>query len=117
MNDPNTPIPVVKAPAFPPTSRYYGVETAALVTADGRTIAYLRRRFVPPPERIGTLAVHVVAQGDRIDNVTATYLGDPEQFWRVCDANYVLRPEELVDEPGREVRIGTAEGLPGAPSA
>jgi hypothetical protein len=115
VTDPNTPTPVVKAPAFPPTSRYYGVETTSLLTADGRTVAYLRRRFVPPPDRFGTLAVHVVAQGDRIDTVTAAYLGDPDQFWRVCDANGAVRPAELVEEPGRVVRIGTPEGVPGGP--
>ncbi len=114
MTDPNTPIPLVKAPAFPPTSRYHAVGTATLATADGRAVAYLRRRFVPPPDQFGTLAVHAVAPGDRIDTVTAAYLGDPEQFWRVCDANLALRPEELAEQPGRQVRIGTPQGVPGA---
>jgi hypothetical protein len=45
-----------------------------------------------------------VAQGDRLDNVTARYLGDPAQFWRVCDANNVLRPDEL-EETGRAIAI------------
>jgi hypothetical protein len=36
---------------FPPTSRYYGIETATLKTASGQTEVYLRRRFVPPAER------------------------------------------------------------------
>jgi hypothetical protein len=45
-----------------------------------------------------------VAQGDRLDTITARYLGDPTQFWRICDANDTLRPDEL-EEPGRTVRI------------
>ena len=114
MIDPNTPIPLVKAPVFPATSRYHAVGTATLETADGRTVAYLRRRFVPLPEQFGTLAIHIVAAGDRIDTVTAAYLGDPEQFWRVCDANLTERPEELVAQPGAQVRIGTPQGVPGA---
>ena len=32
---------------FPVTSRYYGIATAELVTADERPIIYLRRRFLP----------------------------------------------------------------------
>ncbi len=56
---------------------------------------------------------HTVTQGDRLDNVTAHYLGDPEQFWRVCDANNAMRPAEL-EEVGRRVRITLPEGVPGA---
>jgi hypothetical protein len=41
----------LKATAFPLTSRYHGIDTAIKETADGKTIIYLRRRFVPPPER------------------------------------------------------------------
>jgi hypothetical protein len=53
---------------------------------DGRPIAYLRRRFIPQPEQFSLLMEHTVVQGDRLDNVVAQYLGDPEQFWRVADA-------------------------------
>ena len=52
---------------FPPTSRYYGLETATLEGADGQTIVYLRRRFLPPPERFALLHEHVVAEGERLD--------------------------------------------------
>jgi hypothetical protein len=76
----------------------------------------VRRRFLPRPEDQITLAQHVVADGDRLDNVTARYLEDPEQFWRVADANRALRPEELVERPGRPLRITLPEGLGGAPS-
>ena len=34
-----------KATQFPPTSRYYGIDTATVSLADGRTAIYLRRRF------------------------------------------------------------------------
>ena len=36
---------------FPATSRYYGIETTALTTVDGRVVVYLKRRFVPSPLR------------------------------------------------------------------
>ena len=102
---------------FPPTSRYYGIETATIELREGKTSAYLRRRFVPQPERFTTLQEHVVVQGDRIDNIAARYLGDPLQFWRVCDANRAMRPAELTEEPGRRLRIALPEGIPGTPNA
>lgn len=102
---------------FPPTSRYHGIETATLETSDGRTVIYLKRRFVPPPDRFALLQEHVVVQGDRLDNITARYLGDPEQFWRICDANGAMRPDELTDEIGRRLRITLPEGIPGMPNA
>jgi len=102
---------------FPPTSRYFGIETTTIETRDGKSYAYLRRRFVPQPERFTTLQEHVVVQRDRLDNVTARYLVDPLQFWRVCDANRAMRPEELTEEIGRRLRITMPEGIPGTPNA
>jgi hypothetical protein len=89
---------------FPVTSRYHSIETAKWTTADGREIAYLRRRFVPPATT-AVLAEHAVAEGERLDNITAQYLGDPEQFWRLCDANLAMHPRELTAEIGRRLRI------------
>ncbi|MFN7949735.1 MAG: LysM domain-containing protein [Blastocatellia bacterium] len=97
---------------IPPTSRYHKTETAKLETADGRTIAYLRRRFVPPPENFALLFEHSVAEGERLDTLAALYLGDAEQFWRICDANNAIRPDELIETPGRRLRITLPEGIP-----
>ena len=90
---------------FPVTSRYHGIDTARYEAPDGREIAYLRRRFLPPPGEGALIAEHAVVQGDRLDNVTARYLGDPEQFWRVCDGNNAMQPQELTDAIGRLLRI------------
>jgi len=65
---------------FPPTSRYANIETAKFVTAEGREVVYLRRRFLPDLRTIIVLAEHTVTEGDRLDNVAAQYLGGPEQF-------------------------------------
>jgi nucleoid-associated protein YgaU len=99
---------------FPATSRYYGVETTTIETADEKTVVYLRRRFVPPPERFELIQEHTVTQGDRLDNIAASYLGDPEQFWRIADANSAMKPEDLTEEVGRKLRITQPEGIPGA---
>lgn len=100
---------------FPANSRYQNVETAKLVRPDGTEVVYLRRRFVPQPERFALLQEHVVVAGDRLDNLTARYLGDAEQFWRVCDANRAMHPDTLTEEIGRRLKITLPEGIPGAP--
>lgn len=106
----------LKTTLFSPTSRYYGIETATRELAGDRSVIYIRRRFCPPPERFALLQEHAVVQGDRLDNMTAKYLGDPEQFWRICDANAAMRPEDLI-EIGRRLRITLPEGIPGMPNA
>jgi hypothetical protein len=89
---------------FPPTSRYNEVEIVKLSLGGGRELVYLRRRFLPDAAASIILAEHSVTEGDRLDNVTALYLGDPEQFWRVCDANNAMRPDDLM-EIGRRLLI------------
>jgi len=101
---------------FPPTSRYYNIGTGILKTADGRTVAYLLRRFVPQPEEFALLQEYVVSEGDRLDNISSRTMGDPEQFWRICDANRAMRPDELVLSPGRRLRITLPKGIPGTPN-
>jgi hypothetical protein len=98
---------------FPPNSRYHGLPTRTLTTADGRVVTYLTRRFVPPPERFAALAEHAVAQGDRLDNLAARYFGDPQQYWRLCDANSAMRPGDLTTTIGRRLRVALPEGIPG----
>jgi hypothetical protein len=98
-----------------PTSRYAAIETSTHTLPDGRQVVYLRRRFVPSPESFALLQEHFVVEGDRLDVLTARYIGDPEQFWRVCDANGALLPDDLTSTPGSVIRITLPEGVP-APS-
>ena len=90
---------------FPVTSRYYGIDIAKYKTPEGTEVAHLRRRFLPVQSSAPLIAEHTVTQSERLDNITARYLGDPEQFWRVCDANNAMQPEELTAEIGRRLRI------------
>ena len=103
--------------SFAPNSRYHGAETANFTGADGRTIVYLRRRLVPAPEEFSVVQEHRVVQGDRLDNVTAKYLGDPEQFWRLCDANGAIRPDELTETIGNKINITLPQGITGPKNA
>jgi hypothetical protein len=100
--------------AFPANSRYHGIPTTTHMSSDGRVVAYLGRRFVPQTAEHSLLLQHTVVEGERLDNLAAKYLGDPEQFWRICDAHGVLRPDELTDTPGRKLRITLPHGIVGA---
>ncbi len=107
----------LKAGLFPANSRYQGIQTATFTNPDGSTVVFLRRRFVPPADEHSLLQEHTVIEGDRIDNLAAKFLGDPEQFWRICDANEALSPVELTDAIGSKVRITLPHGITGPTGA
>jgi hypothetical protein len=98
---------------FTSTSRYYGMDTETLTAADGTTIIYLKRRFLPSTDGFQLLQLHAVTQGERLDNIAAKFLGDPELFWRIADANGAMRPEELVETVGRQLKITLPQGIRG----
>jgi hypothetical protein len=104
---------VVERTDFPPESRYHGVPTTTVAAQDGTRITYLKRRFAPPPEAFATLRERRVREGERLDQLAAAELGDPEAFWLICDANGAIWAEEL-EEPGAPVRITLPQGVPGA---
>lgn len=100
----------VETPQFAPNSRYYGLSTLTHEFADGRAVTYVKRRFIAGPETMGPVREHQLVQGERLDHIASNYLADPEQWWRIADANVALDPETLIDEPGATVRVT----LPGA---
>ncbi len=110
---------VVPPVSFPPDSRYAGSATLQYTSPTGQTVSYLARRFVPQPgaANYATVATHTVKQGDRLDLLAATYLGDPLVFWLICDANGAIRPNALVEEAGRTLNITMPQGVPGGPGA
>ena len=101
------------APAFAPGSRYHGLDIARWNRPDGTPVPYVRRRFIPPPASLGTLREHRVVSGDRLDNLAAKYLGDPQQYWQLCDGNGAIRPDTLTATIGRTLRITLPQGVPG----
>jgi hypothetical protein len=90
---------------FDQNSRYYKIETVTLTDATGRQLAYKRRRFLPRAEDLQTLTEVTVVQADRLDLIAVRTLGDPEQFWRICDASDAMNPPDLTAIPGKSVRI------------
>lgn len=94
---------------FEPTSRYYDLPVATHVGEDGHEIAYKRRRFLPRAEDMTVLLEVTFVQGDRLDLIAARLLGDPEQFWRICDANNAMAPADLTATPGTVIRVAAPQ--------
>lgn len=90
---------------FDHMSRYYNLEVATTTLPDGRTVSYVRRRFLPQGDALPLLGEVAVAQGERIDLIAHRTLGDSLAYWRICDANNAMDPLELTDSPGRRLRV------------
>jgi hypothetical protein len=82
------------------TGRYDGAEVAVTTVRDSdgaeRQVRYLRRDRPAAPAAAQPLATHLVVAGDRLDTVTARYLGDPLVYWWVADANPGLGLDDLI---------------------
>lgn len=83
-------------------SRYEVVATAELTTRDGRVIQYKRVRFILTTEEA---LPYQTKQGDRLDLIAYQVYRDPEQFWRICDANLAVKPDELTEQPGKQLAV------------
>lgn len=101
---------------FPPESRYHGIGVRLLTAPDGTGTAFLARRFAPDPDRFATLSVHIVAQGERLDRTAARLIGDPEQYWSLCDSNGAIWPEALEADEAR-IRVTLPIDVPIAEEA
>jgi len=92
---------------FETSSRYYYLEKAEYTMPDGRIVTYRRRRFLPRGEDMPLLTEVTLTEGDRLDLIAAKTLGNPEHFWRICDANNAMNPSDLTaaTEIGNVLRV------------
>jgi hypothetical protein len=90
---------------FPLNSRYYSVPLRKRVRADGTVETFVGRRIIPAMERYRALDRHRTIDDDRIDNVAAAAFGDPELYWRICDANGDAEPADATRPVGRLLLI------------
>ena len=86
---------------FPPNSRYHTVPLRTRTKPDGTTETFVGRRIIPAMERYRALDRHRTVGGERIDGVAAEAFGDPEQYWRLCDANGDAEPAMATEPVGR----------------
>ena len=83
-------------------SRYINLPDAIHVDPSGREIVYKRLRLLPRPR---VQQGHTVALGERLDHIAFQHYSDPQQFWRIADANLAFHPAELTEEIGRVLGI------------
>ncbi|HEY5912266.1 MAG TPA: hypothetical protein VJA21_16815 [Verrucomicrobiae bacterium] len=88
-------------------TRYENVGTDSITNAQGQKVQFKKVRFIPEtPAQTGV----VVANEERLDQIAQRIYQDPELFWRICDANLAMWPDDLVAESGRVIRIPPSEG-------
>ncbi len=96
-------------------SRYDGAEVARMAVPDGaggqRDVPYLLARTPNDPATVLPLAWHRVVEDDRVDLLAQRYLGDPQAWWRICDANAAMDPAALVGpaNEGAVIVVGVPE--------
>jgi nucleoid-associated protein YgaU len=90
---------------FDSNSRYAQIEDEKLTTDSGQVIRYKKRRFLPEGDKMALLQEVTVMAGDRLDLIASKILGDPEQFWRICDANNAMYPFDLISKTNKVLRI------------
>jgi nucleoid-associated protein YgaU len=93
---------------FESNSRYTQIEDEVLTTENGQVIRYKKRRFLPEGGKMELIQEITVTAGDRLDLIASKVLGDPEQFWRICDANNAMYPFDLVTKANKTLRVALA---------
>jgi len=86
-------------------SRYERVPTQTLTDASGRVIAYKATRFIAPAAAIEG---HLVTADERLDHIAWQHYRSAERYWRICDANLGLWPDDLL-EPGTVLGVPPVE--------
>jgi hypothetical protein len=91
---------------FFPGSRYETVPEDVVATPHG-AVRFKRIRFIPATP--ADLA-HRLTQGERPDHLAFLAYREPDRFWRICDANLVMWPPDLVADVGARILIPPAKG-------
>lgn len=88
-------------------SRYEKVDTAQITDGTGQVISYKKVRFIPDtPAVLG----HTLVQGERLDQISYSFYKDAQRFWRICDANFAMWPDDLVSQANVTILIPPSEG-------
>ncbi len=86
-------------------SRYEKVAIRTITDPSGRIIAYKGIRAIPD----ATISVgHRVTDHERLDHIAWQHYRDPELFWRICDANLAIWPDDVL-ETGAVLNIPAQE--------
>lgn len=92
---------------FAKGSRYEKTPQAVHTDREGRQITFVLLRTFPAAAPARQL--HDVGAHERLDLIADHFFGDSQQFWRICDANRALRPEDI-ETVGRRLTIPLVTG-------
>ena len=95
----------IPASPYSDSSRYRSVELTTLTRADGRLVAYSKRRFIAQPHELGLAAMHLVRGGERPDLLAHQHYQQALLQWRLGDGNAVIDLFELTDTPGARIKV------------
>lgn len=87
-------------------SRYANDQLVLVEGSDGK-----QRTTIILPEPTSnqfTYTTHVVTAIDRLDLLATTYLGDPSQWWKICDLNPDITIDWTVMPVGKTIRVPTS---------
>jgi hypothetical protein len=96
-----------------PNSRYARQVVQVFTGPDGEVVPYIGRRVIPVMDRYQVLDRHRTLTAERVDQVADDFYGDPQQYWRICDANGVERPAETCEPVARLLVIPSPLELSG----
>jgi nucleoid-associated protein YgaU len=82
-------------------SRYAQVAVNQVVDSRGQLHSALGIRLIPATPA-GYL--YTVRAGDRLDNISSQFYGNPEKFWLIGDANSAMDVDDLLT-PGLQILI------------
>jgi len=91
---------------FDPDSRYSKLQPLTVTGPNGNPVQIAPIRFIAPGDPIISRQIR---QGDRPDLLAYEFYKEPPLFWRIADANEVMRPGELVAGPGSLIGIPPKE--------
>src|SRR5260370_40212689 len=92
-------------------SRYEKVATNQITDSTGRVMVYKKIRFIPFTAGV---VGYTVKEDDRLDQIARRSFRSWQRFWRICDANDAMWPDDLTGAD-RNLELPSTEGVANAP--
>ena len=89
---------------FDQTSRYFHLENLTFIDDQGNEIKYKSRRILPQSSNLPSMVNIKVERGKRLDQISASTMGNSELNWKLGDANDAFCLTEL-EKPGKILKI------------
>jgi len=87
-------------------SRYSKLTPLTVPGPNGTPVQIVPIRFIAAANPV---IARRIRQGDRPDLLAYEFYKEPQLFWRIADANEVMRPSEMVSNLGGLIGIPTKE--------